>query len=156
MIRALSREEIERLAERGRADYVGRPTASTQAANIGPSITLDQMEPLRFRGRTYKPRPVPYDDGLRLMEFASIVQQAALLVARGGTNPAAVFSLYRTAITQVMRIAHRQLRPRFVPRMVWALCLPISPVRGATLEEVKNLLSFFARCQMNFPNQSVV
>lgn len=146
MVRALSEQEIKDVARRGLEELRGGRKVGDSAVNQHHARRLPDDQGFVFRGHRLTVRPLPFEDGLKLMELASIVQNVHDRLQDGGKADESVFRAYSLALSEILMITHRVIRPRWVPGFIWAW-VP-SPVRGCSQSEVMELLRFCARCQM--------
>lgn len=154
MISSLSQADIDALAAEGRKDLAKErgESAQTKTANglVARQITSDSA--YHFRGKRLKVRPLPMDDGLKLMELAALTEEVRSRIESGGRVGPEVFEAYRITMGEIARIAHMLVRPRLIPRFLWR-ALP-NRFRYATRDEMLDILRFCARCQMIFPGRS--
>jgi len=113
-------------------------TARTaRVVNTDSVLQLHAVLPFRFRGRVIPARPLPFRDGVRLMELA---EQAERAMEHGDMRG------YESAVGEAMDICWMNAGPPWLPR--WAQRLRRNPFQRASAAEVRDILHFFGRCQM--------
>jgi len=144
----LTRSELEELARtRYREAFPeGRPRANPPR-NIGSVLIItgaDRVE-IPYRGRMYELLPVSFEDGLRLTQCQSVIEELV-----GGRRPTHEDSeAYAGALRVIVRMTRRYLLPRGrLRRLRWRLRLVRNPFRHATEAELGELLGFFLGCRM--------
>ena len=129
--------EVMQLLETYRKER-DRPTGTLNVAN---ALHFSDPEILEYRGKSYPIEPISATDGLRLMQLGAEIEAAS---ANPGTGPKALgqfVSLYRKLVRTIGRLA----RPSGWRGVAWRL--RPNPFRHATMGEVKEILTFFGRCQ---------
>lgn len=145
-----TQEQIDRLAAEGRAMLREERGDKPPVANQTIARQIPDDVNFVFRGKKLRVRPLPFEDGLKLMELAALVEEIVGMLKSGGqmANPG-TFVAYRTILVEILTITHNLLRPRFVPRFLWRFRPNI--FRKATQQEVLEILRFCGRCQMISP-----
>lgn len=144
----LSRTELEELArDRYRQMFPeGRPRARPPR-NVGTVLVVtgaDRFE-IPYRGRMYELLPVSFEDGLRLTQAQTVIEEL-----EGERRPTQEDSeAYARALRLVVRMTCRYLLPRGrLRRLRWRLRIGRNPFRRATEAELGELLGFFLGCRM--------
>lgn len=110
----------------------------TEIANVGVALEVWTPIPLYFRGRRILPRPVSWEDGLRLLEAADALE-------RWARTDSGDLATLRTLFRRVADLCWIAARPRWLP--AWAQRLRRNPFRRATEAELREVLRFFGRCR---------
>src|SRR5690606_11031630 len=101
----------EMLRRHATAPIADVPTTA-RAVNTDGVLQLHAVLPFRFRGRVIPARPLPFRDGVRLMELA---EQAERAMEHGDMRG------YESAIGEAMDICWRNAGPPWMPRWIQRL-----------------------------------
>jgi hypothetical protein len=134
-IRLISPERLLEIQAEGAEEIAAAATPTLR--NVGLALNLDGDDVLHWRGREYAVPPVPWDEGVRLLDIQTKLQRLT-------QRPDAELSEYRLLMRQCVRLFPRLIRRRFA----W---LRPNPFRRASGQEIGSLLGFFSACQMKPP-----
>ncbi|HEY8504972.1 MAG TPA: hypothetical protein VIL46_10345, partial [Gemmataceae bacterium] len=132
----IERVSPEEMLRRSAAVAATAAASSPRVANTDAALQLHAVLPFRFRGRRIPVRPLPFHDGVLLMQLAERAEEAS---RRGD------WRAYGQAAFEAMDICWRNAGPRWLPR--WVQRLRRNPFRRASIAEVGDILRFFALCQ---------
>lgn len=137
--------ELERMArEQYARAFPAREGPSPRAKNARATLLLVDGERVEipYRGRVYELLPVSFEDGIKLADVRDTLE--ALEHARPSKENV---HRYARTLRAIVAMAPKYLRPRGrVRRMLWPLTR--NPFRGASDQEVAELLGFFLGCRM--------
>ena len=119
------------------AEFLAFQGPPPEPRNIPEARLLTQPEVLRFRGKEYRYRPIPFEVGLDLLEISVAAQTVAEKVKTGGAGVETLIE-YRKMVRRTAKIVGRIVRP-------WYLRWLPNPFRHADLGELQEALRFFAQ-----------
>jgi hypothetical protein len=133
--RLISPERLLEIQAEGAEEVAAAATPTLR--NVGLALNLDGDDVLRWRGREYAVPPVPWDEGVRLLDIQTELQRLT-------QTPDASLAEFHTLLRRAVRLFPRLIRRR----LAW---LRPNPFRRASGQEVGALLGFFSACQMKPP-----
>jgi hypothetical protein len=128
-------DRLRRVQEALREEARGTPPAPLR--NIGLALNLNGDDVLHWRGRSYTVPPIPWDEGVRLLEIQTELHRLT-------QDDGASLTEYRLLLRRAVRLFPRLIRRPFS----W---LRPNPFRKASGQELGTILGFFSACQMKPP-----
>lgn len=118
------------------ANHAPPPSEPSPLLNVQPTIDLLSSPDLHFRDKVYKAPPIPFEDGLRLIQLASKLEEIE------DENPVLAVRSLNEGIRDLMIFCWSLLKPKWYPRFIW---MRRNPFLKATMQEVRQILDFFGR-----------
>ncbi len=132
----------EMLAAHERVRQTKPAPSRPSPVNMRAAREITERSEFPFRGRMYPVRPVPFNDGLRLLELAVVMEEAG--TGEGGHRKRML--QLRRAVHEVVDLCWSLQCPRWLPRFIWRLRR--NPFRSASLEEVREIVGFSGQRRM--------
>jgi len=137
VIEAISPQEMLARHKAAGGIWADPPSRDTRMQNVDEALQLGAPLVFRYRNRKIVARPLPFHAGVRLMQLAEAAEDAANRKD---------WPEYAKHAGEAMRVCWQHAGHPRLPR--WVQRLRRNPFRDASMAEVREILSFFGRCQM--------
>lgn len=159
MIKAPTWEEVEAAAERyaETGEGAGQEAGPPRIYNAGVATSLGRTKDLRWDGRWYRVRPIPFYEAGELyrlqLELVEIHRRRHVRKQEAEGELVLAIDLEaeredslrgESIMREATAVMNRLVRPKGARRIAWALGIGRRPFADATMEEVQRMMDFFS------------